>query len=74
MISSHSSVINTFIDADIEEAQEQNDMTMNRLNTDLKHNSEYKKLKMRIQRAKYAVKTRKKIVAKRYAENEHDEY
>jgi len=41
-------VINTFIDADIEEAQEQDDMTMNRLNTDLKHNSEYKKLKMRI--------------------------
>jgi len=41
-------VINTFIDADIEEAQEQNDMIMNRLNIDLKYNSEYKKLKMRI--------------------------
>jgi len=41
-------VINTFIDADIEEIQEQNNMIMNRLNTDLKHNSEYKKLKMRI--------------------------
>jgi len=41
-------VINAFIDADIEETQEQNDMTMNRLNIDLKHNSEYKKLKMRI--------------------------
>jgi len=41
-------VINTFTDADIEETQEQNDMAMNRLNTDLKHNSEYKKLKMRI--------------------------
>ncbi len=41
-------MINTFIDADIEEAQEQNDMIMNRLNIDLKYNSEYKKLKMRI--------------------------
>ena len=41
-------MINTFTDTDIEETQEQNDMTMNRLNTDLKHNSEYKKLKMRI--------------------------
>jgi len=41
-------VINAFIDTDIEEAQEQNDMIMNKLNIDLKHNSEYKKLKMRI--------------------------
>jgi len=41
-------VINAFIDADIEEAQEQNDMIMNRLNIDLKYNSEYKKLKMKI--------------------------
>jgi len=41
-------VINAFIDADIEEAQEQNDMTMNRLNIDLKYDLEYKKLKMRI--------------------------
>jgi len=41
-------VINAFTDADIKEAQEQNDMTMNRLNIDLKHNSEYKKLKMRV--------------------------
>ncbi len=41
-------MINTFIDADIEETQEQNNMTMNRLNIDLKHDSEYKKLKMRI--------------------------
>ena len=41
-------MINAFINADIEETQEQNDMTMNRLNTDLKHNLEYKKLKMRI--------------------------
>jgi len=49
-------------------------MTMNRLNIDLKHNSEYKKLKMKVQRIKYAVKTRKKIVAKRYAESEHDKY
>jgi len=48
LISSHSLVINTFINADIEETQEQNDMTMNRLNIDFKHNSEYKKLKMRV--------------------------
>jgi len=41
-------VINAFIDTDIEEAQEQNDMTMNRLNIDFKHNLEYKKLKMRV--------------------------
>ncbi len=41
-------MINTFINADIEETQEQNDMTMNRLNIDFKHNSEYKKLKMKI--------------------------
>jgi len=41
-------VINAFINTDIEETQEQNDMTMNRLNIDLKYNSEYKKLKMRI--------------------------
>ncbi len=41
-------MINAFIDADIEEAQEQNDMTMNRLNIDLKYDLEYKKLKMRI--------------------------
>jgi len=41
-------VINTFIDADIEETQEQNDMIMNRLNIDLKYDSEYKKLKIRI--------------------------
>jgi len=41
-------VINAFTDADIEEAQEQNDITMNKLNIDLKHNSEYKKFKMRI--------------------------
>jgi len=41
-------VTNTFTDTDIEEAQEQNDMAMNRLNTDLKHNSEYKKLKMEV--------------------------
>jgi len=67
-------VTNTFIDADIEEAQEQDDMAMNRLNIDLKHNSEYKKLKMGVQRTKYAVKAREKIVAKRYAESEHDEY
>ncbi len=67
-------MINAFTDTDIEEAQEQDDIAMNRLNTDLKHNSEYKKLKMGVQRAKYAVKTRKKIVAKRYAESEHDEY
>ncbi len=49
-------------------------MTMNRLNIDLKYNSEYKKFKMRIERTKYTVKTRKKIVAKRYAESEHNEY
>ncbi len=49
-------------------------MIMNRLNIDFKHNSEYKKLKMKIQRTKYAVKTRKKIVAKRYAESEHNKY
>ncbi len=67
-------MINAFIDTDIEEAQEQNDMTMNRLNIDFKHNSKYKKLKMKVQRMKYAVKIRKKIVAKRYAENEHNEY
>ena len=47
---------------------------MNKLNIDLKHNSEYKKFKMRVQRTKYAVKTRKKIVVKRYAENEYNEY
>jgi len=41
-------VINTFTDADIEETQEQNDMIMNRLNIDLKYDSEYKKLKIRI--------------------------
>jgi len=41
-------VINAFIDADIEETQEQNDMIMNRLNIDLKYDSEYKKFKMRI--------------------------
>jgi len=41
-------VINAFTDADIEEAQEQNDMTMNRLNIDLKYDLKYKKLKMRI--------------------------
>jgi len=41
-------VINAFIDADIEETQEQNNMTMNKLNIDLKYNLEYKKLKMRI--------------------------
>jgi len=41
-------VINIFIDADIEETQEQNDITMNRLNIDFKYNSKYKKLKMRI--------------------------
>jgi len=41
-------VINIFIDTDIEEAQEQNNIIMNRLNIDLKHNLEYKKLKMRI--------------------------
>ena len=41
-------MINAFTDADIEEAQEQNDMTMNRLNIDLKYDSEYKKLKMRV--------------------------
>ncbi len=41
-------MINAFTDTDIEEAQEQNDMIMNKLNIDLKHNLEYKKLKMRI--------------------------
>jgi len=41
-------VINAFINADIKEAQEQNDMIMNRLNIDFKHNLEYKKIKMRI--------------------------
>jgi len=41
-------VINAFIDTDIEEAQEQNDMIMNRLNIDFKHNLEYKKLKIRV--------------------------
>ncbi len=41
-------MINAFIDADIEETQEQNNMTMNKLNIDLKYNLEYKKLKMRI--------------------------
>ncbi len=41
-------MINAFIDADIEETQEQNDMIMNRLNIDLKYDSEYKKFKMRI--------------------------
>ncbi len=41
-------MINAFINADIEETQEQNDMIMNRLNIDLKHNLEYKKFKMRI--------------------------
>ncbi len=41
-------MINAFIDADIEETQEQNNMTMNKLNIDLKCNLEYKKLKMRI--------------------------
>jgi len=41
-------VINAFIDTDIKETQEQNDMTMNRLNVDLKYNSEYKKFKMKI--------------------------
>jgi len=41
-------VINAFTDADIEETQEQNDMTMNRLNIDFKYDSEYKKFKMRI--------------------------
>ncbi len=41
-------MINAFTDADIEEAQEQNDITMNRLNIDFKHDSEYKKFKMRI--------------------------
>jgi len=41
-------VINAFTDTDIEEAQEQNDMTMNRLNIDLKYDLKYKKLKMRI--------------------------
>ena len=41
-------MINAFIDADIEETQEQNDMTMNRLNIVFKHNLEYKKLKMRV--------------------------
>jgi len=41
-------VINAFTDIDIEEAQEQNDIIMNRLNIDFKYNSEYKKLKMRI--------------------------
>ncbi len=41
-------MINAFIDADIEETQEQNDMIMNRLNIDFKHDSEYKKLKMKV--------------------------
>jgi len=41
-------VINAFINTDIEEIQEQNNMTMNRLNADLKHDLEYKKLKMKI--------------------------
>jgi len=41
-------VINAFTDADIEETQEQNDMTMNRLNIDFKYDLEYKKFKMRI--------------------------
>ena len=41
-------MINAFIDADIKETQEQNDITMNRLNIDLKHDLEYKKLKMKI--------------------------
>jgi len=41
-------VINAFIDTDIKETQEQNDMTMNRLNVDLKYNLEYKKFKMKI--------------------------
>jgi len=41
-------VINIFTDADIEETQEQNDMIMNRLNIDFKHDSEYKKLKMKV--------------------------
>ena len=41
-------MINAFIDTDIEKAQEQNDMTMNKLNIDFKHNLEYKKLKMKI--------------------------
>ncbi len=41
-------MINAFIDTDIKETQEQNDMTMNRLNVDLKYNSEYKKFKMKI--------------------------
>jgi len=47
---------------------------MNKLNIDLKHNSEYKKFKMRVQRTKYAVKTRKKIVDNKYAESEHNKY
>ncbi len=41
-------MINAFIDTDIKETQEQNDMTMNRLNVDLKYNLEYKKFKMKI--------------------------
>ncbi len=41
-------MINAFINADIEEAQEQNDMIINRLNIDFKYNLEYKKLKMKI--------------------------
>jgi len=41
-------MINAFIDADIEETQEQNDMTMNKLNIDLKHDLEYKKFKIEI--------------------------
>jgi len=41
-------VINIFTDADIEETQEQNDIIMNRLNIDFKHDSEYKKLKMKV--------------------------
>ena len=41
-------MINAFINTDIEEIQEQNDMTMNRLNINFKHNLKYKKLKMRV--------------------------
>jgi len=41
-------VINAFTDTDIEETQEQNNIIINRLNIDLKYNSEYKKLKMKV--------------------------
>ena len=48
LISSHSLMINAFINADIEETYEQNNMIMNRLNIDIKYYLEYKKFKMKI--------------------------